>query len=110
MTVDTPIKDDKIDRTETGIRMLLTLLFFIIARLVGAVLGVVILFELFFTLITQRQPSAQVKRFANRALSYVVVIVRYMTYHEDEKPFPFSEFPPELNLTRPANDSGGGGA
>ena len=68
-----------------------------------------ILFELFFTLITQRQPSDQVKRFANRALSYVVVIVRYMTYHDDEKPFPFCNFPPELNLTRPANDPGGVG-
>ena len=107
MTVDTPVKDDKIDRNQTGIRILLTLLFFLIYWLVGLVLGVVILFELFFTLITQRQPSDQVKRFANQVLSYVVVIVRYMTYHEDEKPFPFSEFPPELNLTRPANDPGG---
>jgi hypothetical protein len=47
-------------------------------------------------LVTTRPPSERVRRFANRVLSYLYHIVRYLTYNEPELPFPFSDFPPQL--------------
>ncbi len=106
MPTETQTEDEEIDRLDTGIRILLTVLFFIIARVVSIVLIVVILFELAFTLITQKQPSGEVKRFANRALSYLVTLMRYLTYNDAQLPFTFREFPAELDLTSPLDPSG----
>jgi len=90
------VNGTQIERKETGIRILLTLLFVVILSVAESVLGVVILFELAFALITRQPPGERVRRFANRTLSYLYHIVRYLTYNESEPPFPFSDFPPEL--------------
>ena len=65
----------EIERGTTAIRCLLTLLFLIIARVVGTVLLVVVIFELLYTLITTGPPPERVRAFANRALSYVYRIM-----------------------------------
>jgi hypothetical protein len=98
------LEEEWVDRAETGIRALKTLLFFIIARVVEAVLGVLIIFELIWTLITGREPSSAVRRFASRVLAYLVEIVRYLTYNDDQAPFPFREFPgdPKPDAAGPA--------
>jgi hypothetical protein len=108
MTFDSPLEEAhldelEIDRGETGIRILFTLLFFVIARVVEGMLLVLVLFELGVTLVTQREPSAAIRRFANHTLSYLVRIGRYITYNEDDAPFPFDEFPGELDLSVPAS-------
>ncbi len=95
-TIEQSSSEELIDRVETGIRALLVLLFFVIARVAEAVLGVVIVFGLLDSLITRQVPSPALKRFAQRTLSYLVQIVNYMTYNDDDAPFPFQEFPPEL--------------
>ena len=41
-------------------------------------------------------------RIPKQTLSYLVRIVRYLTWHEKEPPFPFGEFPAEMNLKLPA--------
>jgi hypothetical protein len=101
---DQPLEEGWVDRSETGIRALKTLLFFIIARVVETVLAVVIVFELIWALITGREPSHAVRRFASRVLAYLVEIVRYLTYNDDQAPCPFREFPadPEPDAAGPA--------
>lgn len=94
--------EGEIDRGDTGVRILLTLLFFVIARLVEGLLVMLVLFELGFTFVTQREPSHSVKRACNHVLSYLVRIGRYLTYNDSKAPFPFEEFPEELDLTVPA--------
>jgi hypothetical protein len=84
-----------VDRFDTGLRVLLTLLFFVIVRILEAVLAVVIVFGLLYTLITQQEPTPSVKRFSERVLAYVVQIVRYLTYNGEDAPFPFRDFPAE---------------
>ena len=86
----------EIERGSTGVRCLLTLLFLIIARVVGTVLFVIVLFELAYTLITMSPPPERVRAFANRAVAYVYRIMRYVTYSESRAPFPFVDFPDEL--------------
>lgn len=99
MPVETPFEtegethEQQIARGETGVRILLALLFFVIFRLVEAVLILVVVFGLGFALVTQREPTETVKRFASRVLAYAVEIVRYLTYNDDSVPFPFREFP-----------------
>jgi hypothetical protein len=99
----------EIERGETGIRALLTLLFFLVARLVGYVLFVVILFELLYVAVTREPPPERVRRFANRAVSYVYRIGRYVTYNEPGRPFPFADFPPEMEPPAPLEESAGAG-
>ena len=79
-------------------RALKTVLFFVIARVVELTLVVVILFELLYVLVTGQDPAVGVKRFAARVTDYLVEIVRYLTYNDDEAPFPFRDFPPEPEL------------
>ena len=89
--------DDRIiERGETGVRCLLTLLFLLVAQVVEAVLAVVILFELVYALITRTPPSQGVRRFANQTLSYFYRVGRYLTYNDEDPPFPFDEFPAEV--------------
>src|ERR1700754_2733685 len=89
--------DAEIERKDTAIRLVYTLFFVVIVRVVEAVLGVVVLFSLVFTLLTKRAPSESVQRFANRTISYLYHILRYATYNEILPPFPFSAFPAEVD-------------
>jgi len=91
----------EIDRSDTAVRMLYTLVFYVIANVAEAVLTVLVLFQLGFALITQRQPGPDIRRFANHTISYLVRIGRYLTYNEPDPPFPFQEFPRELRLDVP---------
>ncbi|MFQ5513420.1 MAG: DUF4389 domain-containing protein [Myxococcota bacterium] len=95
--------DDKalIERSDTGIRALQTLLFLLIGRLIEGVLLVVILYELIVVALTRQPPSAGVRRFANRTVSYFYRIGRFLTYNESRAPFPFDEFPEEIEAPEP---------
>jgi hypothetical protein len=97
-----PDDTTQIERKETGMRILLNALFVVIWHVAETVLGVIILFQLAFAFITKRAPGEHVKRFANRVLSSLYHILRYLTYHELKPPFPFADFPPELE---PANQT-----
>ena len=89
-------EEQEIERGKTGIRALLTLLFFVISRVVRAVLVLTVLFELLYTAITKSPPPERVRQFANRVVAYLYRIGRYVTYVEESPPFPFSEFPEEV--------------
>lgn len=97
MSTEIPIEnahgDEPIERGETGVRALITLLFVLVIQVVEAVFAVIIVFDLAFALITRREPSDGVRRFAERVVDYTVEILRYATYNDDEPPFPFREFP-----------------
>jgi hypothetical protein len=85
-----------IERVDTGIRILFSILLMLITEVVQIILGFVTVFSLTFALVTQQPPSEQVRRFANRTLSYLYQIFRYLTYNAAALPFPFADFPAEL--------------
>ena len=89
-------ESDPIERSETGVRALYSLLFFVIWRVLGLVIAVVVLFQIIFTLITRQLPPMRVRRFANRAISYIYRVGRYVTYNDPERPFPFADLPGEI--------------
>jgi len=92
-----PSNGTEIEQKETAIRLVYTLFFVVIVWIVEAVLGIVVVFSLVFTLLTKRPPSESIKRFANRTISYLYHILRYATYNETNPPFPFAELPPEVD-------------
>jgi hypothetical protein len=94
-------EEREIERGETGVRILLSVLYLIIARVVGLVLLVIIVFELLYALITKSPPGERVRRFANRTLSYYYRLGRFLTYNEHQAPFPFAELPDEVEPTGP---------
>ena len=91
----------EIERGVTGIRILFTLLFLLIARLLQALLLLLIVFELIYTLITRRPPGERVRQFGNRVITYYYRVGRYLTYNEAAPPFPFTDFPPEVEQPEP---------
>ena len=88
-------KGDSVDRVETLVRILYTLLFFLIARVIEAAIGVIVFFQLVFSLITNRTPNPAVNAFARRVIEYGYQIGHYVTHNRDQPPFPFDELPSE---------------
>ena len=91
-------------RTDTGIRILLTILFAVVASVLRAVVTVIVIFELLFAFFTQRAPSWRLREFANLVIAYYYRLHRYITYNEATVPFPFSPFPSALEPTGRTNE------
>ena len=81
-----------VDRSTTGKRILFTVVFFVIARLIEGVLAAVVLYELVYSLITKQPPNVRVTRFASRLLRYGLEIGQYLTGISNQRPFPFNDF------------------
>jgi len=82
-------------RSRIGIRCLYSLLFFFIHEIVKTLVAVTTVFQCVYLLIT-REPCEPVRRFANQLSTYAYRTLRYLTFNETDRPFPFREFPPEL--------------
>ncbi|HKJ25787.1 MAG TPA: DUF4389 domain-containing protein [Myxococcota bacterium] len=91
--------EPEIDRRDTGVRILLTILLAIVTELLGSIVGLIVVFGLLWSLITRRAPSVAVRNAANRLIAYDYRIARWLTYNEREIPFPFSDFPEPLEAS-----------
>ncbi len=89
-------EEGRIERTDTAFRMLYSLLFALVISVLETVVGVLVIFQLLYTLITKREPSRRVPDFGNRLATYFYRMLRYLTYNSDDLPFPFSDFPEAL--------------
>lgn len=86
----------RIERRDTGVRILLTVLFALIWGLVESGLALIVVFALVWALITRQAPPPRLREFSNRLVSYAYRVWRYLTQNEARVPFPFSEFPQPL--------------
>jgi hypothetical protein len=89
-----------IERIDTVFRILYSVVFAVIIQLLESVLGLIVVFELAYSLITMSPPSKRVREFANRIIAYNYHLQRYLTHNEAELPFPFSDLPEPLEPTR----------
>lgn len=80
-----------IDPRDTGIRILLTLLFTVVASVLDTLVGVLVAFSVLWALITRQPPHPRLRSLANRIITYEYRIHRYITYNDAEVPFPFSD-------------------
>ena len=86
-----------VTRKQIAIRLLYTLLYVAIFEVVKTIILLITLFEYFFLLLTL-QHNQPARAFANRVATYGYRLMRYMTLNENQRPFPFSEFPAEIEL------------
>jgi hypothetical protein len=84
-------------RKQVAIRLLYTLLYVAIFELVKTIVLLITLFEYFFLLITL-QHHEPARTFANKVATYGYRVMRYLTLNENQRPFPFTDFPAEIEL------------
>jgi len=84
-------------RKQVAIRLLYTLLYVAIFEVVKTIVLLIAIFEYFFLLITLRH-NEPARTFANKVATYGYRLMRYITLNENQRPFPFSEFPGEIEL------------
>lgn len=82
-------------RSQIGIRLLFTILFLPIYGICNALVVLTTLFQFAMLFIT-RKHSEPVRTFANRVISYAYRVWRYFSLNSSQRPFPFAEFPEEM--------------
>ncbi len=85
--------DVEIERMDTLLRILYSLLFAVAVSVLETVVLVLVSFQLVYTLITKSEPPDRVTDAGNRVTAYFYRVLRWLTHNEVEKPFPFSDFP-----------------
>ena len=90
---------DSLLNAETWLRILFILLFWVALTLIGWVLGSVVLVQALIVLCTG-EINQKLASFAANLGIYLKQIVNYICFVEDEKPFPFSDFPSQSSVVR----------
>jgi len=75
-----------------AIRFLYTILFFLALGIVGVILKIAILFQ-FVVLFATKKPNESVRDFCNQLSTYGYRLLRYISFNENQRPFPFSDYP-----------------
>ena len=82
-------------RSQIGIRLLYTILFLPIYGICNALVAVTTVFQFALLFITLKH-SEPVRSFANRVVTYAYRVWRYVSLNSSQRPFPFAEFPEDL--------------
>lgn len=82
-------------RKKIGIRLLYTLLLMVVFEALKFVVQLTVIFQFMYLLVTEKY-SEPLKGFSNKVATYAYKIIRYATLNDNERPFPFAEFPPEM--------------
>jgi predicted membrane protein len=83
-------------RKQIAIRFLFTILFLIVFEIIKTIIQVAVLFQYVYLFITKK-PNEPVRTFSNKVTTYGYKVLRYLTLNENLKPFPFTEFPKEMD-------------
>jgi hypothetical protein len=89
--MDPELKNNLRKRT-TWLRGLYMLLFVVIYHVAEFVVGVVVLLQFLFTLVSG-QTNARLLQFGQSLSQYVYQILRFLTFNSEDMPFPFNEWP-----------------
>lgn len=84
-----------LSRKQILIRFLYTLLFTVVLEVVKMVVMLTTFFQYLYLFINKTY-SEPARKFGNQAASYGYRVMRYLTLNDNPRPFPFREFPPEL--------------
>jgi len=84
-----------VSRTQILIRLLFTLLYLIVFGIVHALINLATVFQYILLLITL-SPSEPVRHVSNQLAVYGYRVMRYLTLNDNQRPFPFSDFPQEM--------------
>lgn len=97
----TDIKNIFSTRKDILIRFLYTILYLIVFEAIKTIIQIIVLFQYIYLLLTQNH-NEPVRLFSNKVSTYAYKIMRYMTLCENMRPFPFNNFPEEME--KPEDD------
>ena len=89
------LEGTKTPRTQIAIRLVLTILCLVIFEILKVVVQVTVLFQYVYLLITQKY-NEPLRNFSNKVATYAYKIIRYATLNDNHRPFPFNDFPTEM--------------
>ena len=84
-----------IPRGKIGVRLIYTLLFVVILSLLNFMIQLIALVQFAILLLT-RSYSEPLRSFSNKAAAYAYRLIRYVTLNDNTRPFPFMDFPAEM--------------
>ena len=87
----------KVLRKKIVIRLLYTIFFFINFEILKTIIQVSVLFQYVYLLISKTY-SEPVRNFTNKVSVYAYKVLRYVTLNENNKPYPFQDFPQIMEL------------
>lgn len=90
-----PIQDIILSRKSIIIRFLYTIFFLIVFEILKIIIQVTVLFQYIYLFITKTY-STPLRTFSNKLSVYAYRVMRYITLNENTLPFPFSDFPEEM--------------
>jgi Domain of unknown function (DUF4389) len=82
-------------RKKIIIRLLYTVFFFIVFEILKIIVQVSVLFQYVYLIISKTY-SSPVRNFTNKVSIYAYKVLRYVTLNENKKPYPFHDFPEEM--------------
>jgi D-alanyl-lipoteichoic acid acyltransferase DltB (MBOAT superfamily) len=85
-------------RGQIAMRLLYTVLFLFVLGIVFLIIKLSIAFQYILLLITLKH-SEPVRRFTNQLAAYGYRVLRYLTLNDNQRPFPFTEFPQEMEAS-----------
>jgi len=91
----------EINRKSIGVRFLYAVLYLIVLGLLNAVIQLSVFFQFIYLFFTNKY-SNPVRIFTNKVATYNYKIIRYLTLNDNLRPFPFSEFPKDIE--EPSNE------
>ena len=84
-----------VSRKRIAIRLIYTVLFLFVLGILLLIIKLATFFNYLLLLIT-RSHSEPVRRFANQVATYAYYVMRYLTLNDNERPYPFHDFPGDL--------------
>jgi len=91
------LSQSNIPRKKIGTRLIFTLLFVVILSVMHFTIQMIALVQYVILLIT-RSYSEPLRSLSNRAAVYVYRLIQYITLNDNVRPFPFTDFPPAMEI------------
>lgn len=81
------------------IRLVFMLLFGLVLQVASLVIGLVVVLQFFFALITGK-PNDKLRAFGASLTRYIADTLKFLTYNSEDKPFPFADWPDDDQASR----------
>jgi D-alanyl-lipoteichoic acid acyltransferase DltB (MBOAT superfamily) len=91
------MESETFPRKKIVVRLFYTVFFFIVFEILKIIIQVSVLFQYVYLLISKTYNNP-VRNFTNKVSIYAYKVLRYVTLNENEKPYPFHDFPEEMEL------------
>ena len=89
-----------LSRKKIAFRFLYTIFFVVLLEILKLIIQITVVFQYVFLFITTDY-NKPVRKFSNKVAVYAYKVMRYVTLVENARPFPFSDFPQEMDEPDP---------